>query len=57
MFLISPLLYWQDVQDEMVSLDNDAYLNSLEFMVFTNTWGDGKRNTRFWQDRTEEDSV
>lgn len=39
--------FQKDVQDEMVSLDNDAYLNSLEFMVFTNTWGDGKRNTRF----------
>lgn len=38
----------RDSTDEMVSLDNDSFLNSLDSMSFTNTWNsDSSKRTNF----------
>ena len=40
---------FQDNADEMISLDNDSFLNSLDSMSFTNTWtSDTSKHTNFW---------
>ena len=37
--------FLQDPIDEMASLDNDAYLNSLEQYMVNTTWSNGRSNT------------
>ncbi|XP_067665616.1 uncharacterized protein [Haliotis asinina] len=40
--------YPKDLSDEMVSLDNDSFLNSLDSMSFSNVWaGENAKHTNF----------
>ena len=43
--LITDATFLQDPIDEMASLDNDAYLNSLEQYMVNTTWPTGRSST------------
>lgn len=43
---ISSASYLQDNSDEMYSLDNDSFLNSLEAMTIQNYWTDNVKHTK-----------
>lgn len=36
----------QESSEEMTSLDNDSFLNSLETMTIQNYWADNSKNTK-----------
>lgn len=40
------LFYFQDNSDELYSLDNDSFLNSLEAMTIQNYWTDSVKHTK-----------
>lgn len=42
-------VYLQDNSEEMYSLDNDSFLNSLEAMTIQNYWTDSVKHTKLWQ--------
>lgn len=39
---------FQDNSEEMYSLDNDSFLNSLEAMTIQNYWTDTVKHTKLW---------
>lgn len=39
-------VYLQDNSEEMYSLDNDSFLNSLEAMTIQNYWTDSVKHTK-----------
>lgn len=40
------IFYLQENSEEMYSLDNDSFLNSLEAMTIQNYWADSIRHTK-----------
>jgi len=40
----------QENSEEMYSLDNDSFLNSLEAMTIQNYWTDNVKHTKLWCD-------
>lgn len=50
-FLCKTLNYvLQENSEEMYSLDNDSFLNSLEAMTIQNYWTDNVKHTKLWCD-------
>lgn len=47
--IIKILFVLQDNSEEMYSLDNDSFLNSLEAMTIQNYWTDSVKHTKLWQ--------
>jgi hypothetical protein len=43
-------LWLQENSEEMYSLDNDSFLNSLEAMTIQNYWTDNVKHTKLWRD-------
>jgi hypothetical protein len=46
------LQFLQDNPEEMQSLENDTFLNSLESMMFANRWTDTASSSKLWQWQT-----
>lgn len=44
--VIKALVHLQDNSEEMYSLDNDSFLNSLEAMTIQNYWTDSVKHTK-----------
>lgn len=47
-FFITLISRLQDNSDELYSLDNDSFLNSLEAMTIQNYWTDSVKHTKLW---------